>query len=114
MRDGGRRAGFARRATRGRAAGRVAVGRHLSPGTGQPGTDQPGRLPWLAAGGRFDLTFVRVAGTRAGPSVALTDRTCATCGAAYPSEIATACGHCRTPRPLAWAQWRLARAVPVQ
>ena len=89
----------------------MGEGERLRPASARFG--EASGLGWLAAGGRFDLTFVRVPGTRAGPSVALTDRTCATCGAAYPSEIATACGHCRTPRPLAWAQWRLARAVPV-
>ena len=70
-------------------------------------------VSWLAAGGRYDLAFVRPAGSRTDRSAALADRTCTTCGAAYRSELATACTHCGTERPLPWGRWRLAEATPV-
>ena len=70
-------------------------------------------VSWLAAGGRYDLAFVRPAGSLTDPSAALADRTCTTCGATYRSELATACAHCRAERPLPWGRWRLAEATPV-
>ena len=68
---------------------------------------------WVAASGRYDLTFVRPPEARTDPSAALADRTCTTCGATYQSELATACAYCQAPRPLPWGQWLLASAEPV-
>jgi hypothetical protein len=70
-------------------------------------------VSWIAAGGQFDLVFVRPTEARTNPAAALADRTCTTCGAAYRSELATACAHCGADRPLAWGDWRLADALPV-
>jgi hypothetical protein len=69
-------------------------------------------VSWLATGGRYDLTFVRPASAGTDPAAALADRTCGTCGATYRSEMAIACAHCASRRPLPWGQWRLAQAVP--
>jgi hypothetical protein len=71
-------------------------------------------VSWMSAGGRYDLTFVRPAGTQTDPEAALADRTCQTCGATYRSELTIGCAHCRAPRALPWGTWRLASAVPVQ
>ncbi|MGO8960657.1 MAG: hypothetical protein ACLQFR_25260 [Streptosporangiaceae bacterium] len=79
--------------------------------TGNDGKTQG--ASWLAAGGRYDLAFVRPAGSRTEPTAGLADRTCTTCGATHRSELATACAHCGTERPLPWGHWRLAEATPV-
>jgi hypothetical protein len=70
-------------------------------------------VSWLANEGGYDLTFARPAGSRTAPAAALSDRTCATCGATYRSEMAIACDHCRSERPLPWGRWRLIRADAV-
>jgi hypothetical protein len=70
-------------------------------------------LTWLSGGGHYELTFVRPNGARTDPAVVLSSRTCTTCGATYRSEIAIACAHCGSPRPVPWGRWRLAQAVPV-
>jgi hypothetical protein len=76
-------------------------------------TPHHNEVSWLASGGRYDLLFVRPAGTRTDPSAALADRTCVTCGATYRSELAVACAHCGAERALPWGRWRLADAAPV-
>lgn len=48
------------------------------------------------------------AGARTDPAAALASRACRACGAAYRSDLATQCAHCRAERPLAWGEWRLA------
>jgi len=70
-------------------------------------------VSWLAAGGRYDLLFIRPADARTDSTAALADRTCTTCGATYRSELAVACAHCGAERPLPWGRWRLADAAPV-
>jgi hypothetical protein len=72
------------------------------------------QVSWVAAGGRYDLTFVRPAGGQTDPSAALADRTCKTCGATYRSELAISCAHCQALRSLPWGDWRLAAALPVR
>jgi hypothetical protein len=91
----------------------VSVGKAVAADHNSPRAGQANGVSWLAAGGRYDLTFVRPAVARTDPSAALADRTCTHCGATYMSELATACEHCRTPRPLPWGQWWLAEARPV-
>lgn len=76
-------------------------------------TPHHNEVSWLGSGGRYDLLFVRPAGTRTDPSAALADRTCVTCGATYRSELAVACAHCGAERALPWGRWRLADAAPV-
>ena len=73
----------------------------------------PASLDWLSWDGQYDLAFTRPTGSRTDPSAALASRTCTTCGRAYRSELATACGYCRAERPLPWGQWRLANVTPV-
>jgi hypothetical protein len=73
---------------------------------------QQAAVAWVGADGHYDLTFVRPAGLQTDPAAALADRTCSTCGATYRSELATACEHCATERPMPWGQWRLASAAP--
>jgi hypothetical protein len=73
---------------------------------------QQAAVAWVGADGHYDLTFVRPAGLHTDPAAALADRTCSTCGTTYRSELATACQHCGTERPMPWGQWRLASAVP--
>jgi hypothetical protein len=73
---------------------------------------QQAAVAWVGADGHYDLAFVRPAGLQTDPAAALADRTCPTCGATYRSELATACQHCGTERPMPWGQWRLASAVP--
>jgi hypothetical protein len=80
----------------------------------QAGSVRVDGVSWLAAGGRYDLTFVRPGQARTDPSAALADRTCTTCGATYMSELATECEHCRAARPMPWGHWRLAAATPVR
>jgi hypothetical protein len=80
----------------------------------QRGAVQTDGVSWLAAGGDYELTFVRPSGAITDPSAALADRTCTVCGATYQSELAIACEHCRAPRALPWGDWRLALAEPVQ
>ena len=70
-------------------------------------------VSWLGADGSYDLDFVRPSSARTDPSAALADRTCTKCGAAYRSELATACAYCGTERALPWGEWRLAEAAPV-
>ena len=74
------------------------------------GTEQ--YVSWVGSDGHYALTFVRPAGAQTDPAAALADRTCTTCGATYRSELATACEHCGTARPMPWGQWRLASAEP--
>ena len=80
----------------------------------QTSDGQADSVSWLAAGGDFDLTFVRPSGATTDPFAAVADRTCTACGATYQSELAIACEHCRTPRALPWGNWRLALAEPVR
>ncbi|HTX26828.1 MAG TPA: hypothetical protein VME19_07405 [Streptosporangiaceae bacterium] len=35
-------------------------------------------------------------------------------GAAYRSEFAAACDHCRSPRPVAWGSWVLTQIMLVE
>lgn len=71
-------------------------------------------LSWLSWAGQYDLDFTRPASARTDPSAAPASRTCGACGAAYRSELATACAHCRTERPVPWGQWRLVRITAVE
>jgi hypothetical protein len=71
-------------------------------------------LSWISWAGRYDLDFTRPAGARTDPAVALTSRTCAACGAAYRSDLAAHCAHCRAERPLAWGEWRLVSITAVE
>jgi hypothetical protein len=71
-------------------------------------------LGWVSWAGQYDLAFTRPGGARTDPDAALASRTCTTCGATYGSELATACGHCKAPRPLPWGLWRLASIAPVE
>jgi hypothetical protein len=68
----------------------------------------------MSGAGRYDLDFVRPAGTRTDPGAALASRTCAACGAAYRSEFAVECAHCRAERPVPWGQWRLSQITAVE
>jgi hypothetical protein len=95
------------------AAAMVSVGKAVAADRNSRRAGQANGVSWLAAGGRYDLTFVRPADARTDPSAALADRTCTNCGATYMSELATACEHCSTPRPLPWGQWWLTEAIPV-
>jgi len=70
-------------------------------------------LSWLAWSGKHDLVFTRQASARTDPRAAIASRTCATCGATYRSELATACEHCHAERPVAWDTWRLADIILV-
>jgi hypothetical protein len=88
----------------------VSVARTVSSQASNPTASS---VSWLASGGQFELSFVRPGDARTGPSAALADRTCLTCGATYQSELAIACQHCQAPRALPWGNWRLDRAVPV-
>ena len=71
-------------------------------------------LSWLSWAGRYDLDFTRPADTRTDPRAALASRTCTACGAAYRSDLAAQCAHCRAERPLAWGEWRLAGITMVE
>jgi hypothetical protein len=71
-------------------------------------------LSWLSWAGKYDLVFTRPAGTRTDPRAAIANRTCASCGATYRSELATTCAHCHTERPVAWDTWRLADIAIVE
>jgi hypothetical protein len=70
-------------------------------------------LSWLSWAGKYDLVFTRPPGTRTDPREAIANRTCSGCGATYRSELATACAHCQTERPVAWGTWRLADVTVV-
>ena len=70
-------------------------------------------LSWLSWAGKYDLVFTRPAGARTDPRTAIANRTCSGCGATYRSELATACAHCGTERPVAWGAWRLADVTVV-
>jgi hypothetical protein len=74
---------------------------------------EPAGLDWLSWDGQYDLAFTRPAGSRTDPSAALASRTCAACGRAYRSELATACEYCKAERPTLWGQWRLANVTVV-
>jgi hypothetical protein len=84
-----------------------ALGESMS---GQASSSGTGRsdLSWVSWAGRYDLDFTRPAGASTDPAAALASRTCSACGAAYRSDLATHCAHCRAKRPLAWGEWRLA------
>ncbi len=71
-------------------------------------------LSWVSWAGRYDLDFTRPAGARTDPAAALASRTCAACGAAYRSDLAAHCAHCRAERPLAWGEWRLTDITAVE
>jgi hypothetical protein len=71
-------------------------------------------LSWLSWAGKYDLVFTRPPGTRTDPRAAIANRTCSSCGATYRSELATACAHCHTERPVAWDTWRLADIALVE
>jgi hypothetical protein len=90
--------------------GFIALGRAVAE---QASDNRQEDVSWVGADGHYHLTFVRPAGVQTDPAAALADRTCTTCGATYQTELATACQHCGTPRPMPWGQWRLASAVPV-
>lgn len=90
------------------ALGSSMSGRASGSGTGRSD------LSWLSWAGRYDLDFTRPADARTDPRAALASRTCAACGAAYRSDLATRCAHCRTERPLAWGEWRLAGITMVE
>ena len=70
-------------------------------------------LSWLSWAGKYDLVFTRPPGARTDPRAAIANRTCSGCGATYRSELATACAHCGTERPVAWGTWRLADVAVV-
>ena len=76
------------------------------------GQSLPAGVSWVGVDGSYDLQFVRPTGARTDPSAALADRTCTKCGAAYRSELATACAYCGTARALPWGEWRLSSAAP--
>ncbi len=80
---------------------------------GQRMDGAPAGLDWLSWDGQYDLAFTRPAGSRTDPSAALASRTCAACGRAYRSELATACEYCKAERPTPWGQWRLANVTVV-
>ena len=84
--------------------------------SGQASGSGTGRsdLSWLSWAGRYDLDFTRPADARTDPRAALASRNCAACGAAYRSDLATHCAHCRAERPLAWGEWRLAGITMVE
>jgi hypothetical protein len=90
-------------------SGFVNIGRSVA-AQAADGTQQ--NVSWGGSDGHYDLTFVRPAGAQTDPAAALADRTCTTCGATYRSELATACQHCGTARPVPWGQWQLAAADP--
>jgi hypothetical protein len=71
-------------------------------------------VSWVSWAGRYELDFVRPADSRTAPGAALAGRTCSVCGAAYRSEFATACDHCRSPRPVAWGNWMLTKIMLVE
>jgi hypothetical protein len=80
---------------------------------GQRMDGAPAGLDWLSWDGQYDLAFTRPAGSRTDPGAALASRTCAACGRAYRSELATACEYCQAERPTLWGQWRLANVTVV-
>ena len=80
---------------------------------GQRMDGAPAGLDWLSWDGQYDLAFTRPTGSRTDPSAALASRTCAACGRAYRSELATACEYCKAERPTPWGQWRLANVTVV-
>ena len=80
---------------------------------GQRMDGAPAGLDWLSWDGQYDLAFTRPPGSRTDPSAALASRTCAACGRAYRSELATACEYCKAERPTPWGQWRLANVTVV-
>jgi hypothetical protein len=71
-------------------------------------------LSWVSWAGRYELDFIRPAGARTDPAAAVASRICPACGAAYRSDLATACAHCRAERPLAWGEWRLVNITAVE
>lgn len=80
---------------------------------GQRMDGAPAGLDWLSWDGQYDLAFTRPAGSRTNPGAALASRTCAACGRAYRSELATVCEYCKAERPTLWGQWRLANVTVV-
>jgi len=90
-------------------SGFVSMGKSVA-AQAADGTRQ--NVSWVGSEGHYDLTFVRPAGAQTDPAAALAERTCTTCGATYRSELATACQHCGTARPVPWGQWQLAAAYP--
>ena len=90
-----------------------ALGASVSSQAGSSGS-RGSELSWMSWAGRYDLDFTRPAGARTDPAAALASRTCAACGAAYRSDLATHCAHCRAERPLAWGEWRLAGITAVR
>ena len=74
---------------------------------GQRMDGAPAGLDWLSWDGQCDLAFTRPADSRTDPGAALASRTCAACGRAYRSELATACEYCRPNgrRPGASGGW---------
>jgi hypothetical protein len=85
----------------------------LGQAMGQRMDGETAGLDWLSWDGQYDLAFTRPAGSQTDPSAALASRTCAACGRAYRSELATACEYCQAERPTPWGQWRLANVTVV-
>ena len=108
------RPGAASLANVGAAGSLVSVAASLGGAMAATMNDAPVDVSWVSGTGRFDLTFVRPAGTRTDPSAVLASRTCTVCGATYRSEFAVACSHCGAERPLPWGLWRLAQNTPVE
>jgi hypothetical protein len=75
--------------------------------TEQMNNDRVPGLSWLSWAGKYDLLFARPADARTDPRSAISNRTCARCGATYRSELAARCAHCHAERPVAWDAWRL-------
>jgi hypothetical protein len=69
----------------------------------------PPRSMRIDAATELDWDFVRPAGSKTDPDAVLQPRTCASCGAAYRSEVDDACAYCHAPRADAQAGWRLDR-----
>jgi hypothetical protein len=91
----------------------AALAGGLGQAMGQRMDGETAGLDWLSWDGQYDLAFTRPAGSRTDPGAALASRTCAACGRAYRSELATACEYCRAERPVPWGQWRLADVTVV-
>jgi hypothetical protein len=63
----------------------------------------------IDAATELDWDFIRPAGSKTDPAAVLQPRTCASCGAAFRSEVDDACAYCHAPRADAQAGWRLDR-----
>jgi hypothetical protein len=105
--------GAARQAAAASAKSLTSLAAGIGGAMGSRMNNEPSDVSWVSWAGRYDLDFTRAAGSRTDPGAALASRTCMRCGAGFASELATACGHCHTPRPVAWGDWRLAEVTAV-